>query len=101
MERTYLESFQKTGLVGNGEVKRSEKLINEEVLERIGEKRALVNNILRRKHNWIGYILRRNCLLHESIEGQITEMKGGGRRKTQLLGDLRNRRLYWELKEEV
>jgi hypothetical protein len=31
----------------------------------------------------------------------MTEVKGVGRRRTQLLDDLRNRRRYWELKEEV
>ena len=58
------------------------------MLERIGEKRTLLNNILRRKVNWIG-----NCLLRDVIEGQMTEVKGVGRR-TQLLDDLRNRRRY-------
>ena len=61
---------------------------------------TLLNNILRRKANWIGHILRRNCLLHDAIEEQMTELKGVGRRKTQLLDDLRNRRRYWELKED-
>jgi hypothetical protein len=28
----------------------------------------------------------------------MTEVKGVGRRRTQLLDDLRNRRRYWELK---
>ena len=28
-------------------------------------------------------------------------MKGVGRRRTQLLDDLRNRKRYWELKEEA
>ena len=37
----------------------SEKVTNEQVLEHIGEKRTLLNNILRRKANWIGHILRR------------------------------------------
>ena len=32
-------------------VKWSEKVTNEQVLERIGEKRALLNNIVRRKAN--------------------------------------------------
>ena len=68
-----------------------------EVHGRIGEKRTLLNNILRRKANWIGHILRRNCLLHDAIEGQMTEVKGVGRRRTQLLDDLINRRRYWEL----
>ena len=31
----------------------------------------------------------------------MTEEKGVGRRRTQLLDDLRNRRRYWELKEEA
>ena len=59
----------------------------------VGEKRALLNNILLRKANWIGHILRRNCLLHDAIEEKITAVKEIGRR-TQLLDDLRNRRRY-------
>ena len=45
-------------------IKWPEEVTNEEVLERIGEKRTLLNNILHSKANWIGHILRRNCLLH-------------------------------------
>ena len=56
-----------------------------------------LNNIA----NWIGHILRRNCLLHDAIEGQMTEVRGVGRRRTQLLDDLRDRRRYWELKKEA
>ena len=69
--------------------------------DRIGEKRTLLKNILRRKANWIGHILRRNCLLHDAIEGRITEVRGVGIRRTQLLDDLRDRRRYWEVKEEA
>ena len=54
----------------NGEVKWSDTVTNEQVLDRIGEKRTLLNNILRRKAIWIGHILRRNCLLHDAIEGR-------------------------------
>ena len=57
--------------------------------------------MLLKKANWICRILRRNCLLHGAIEGQMTEVKGVGRRRTQLLDDLRNGRRYWELKEEA
>ena len=63
--------------------------------------KMLLNNILRRKANWIGHILRRNCLLHHASEGQVTEMKRVGRRITQLLDYLRNTKIYWELKEEA
>ena len=76
------------------------EVTNAQVIERIGEKRTLLNSILRRKVNWIGYILRRNCLLHDVIEGQMTEVNTG-KRRTQLLDDLRNRKRYWELKEEA
>ena len=82
------------------QIKWSEKVTNEQVLYSIGEKRTLLNNILRRKANWIGHILRRNCLLHNAIEGQMTEVERVGRR-TQLLDDLRNRRRHWELKIET
>ena len=54
----------------------------EQVLESTGEKGTLVNYNLRRKVNWIDHILRRNCLLHDAIEGQMTEVKGVGRRLT-------------------
>ena len=53
-------------------IKWSENVTNEQVLDCIGEKRALLNNILRRKANWIVHILRRNCLLHDAIEGEKT-----------------------------
>ena len=82
-------------------IKQPQKITNEQVLGRIGEKRTLLNSILRRKTNWIGRILRRNYLLHEAIEGQMNEVKGVGRRRTQLLHDLGYRRKYWKLKEEA
>ena len=63
-------------------IKWSEKVTNEQVFEHIGEKRTILNNILCRKANCIGHILRRNCLLHDVNEGQITVVKRVGRRKT-------------------
>ena len=50
--------------------------------------------------------VRENFLLYNAIDGQMTEVKGVGRRRQrrrrrQLLDDLRNRRRYWELKEEA
>jgi hypothetical protein len=55
----------------------------------------LLNNIIRREVSWIGHIMGRNCLLHDVVKGQMTEVKGVGR--TQLLDGLRNRKIYWEL----
>ena len=69
-------------------IKWSDKVPNEQVLEHSIEKRIFLN-ILHRKVNWIGHILRRNCLIHDAIEGQMTKVKGV-RRRTQLLENLRN-----------
>ena len=80
------------------EIKRSEKVTNEEVLKRLGDKETFINSILRRKANWVSYVLRRNCLLHDAIERQMTELKGAGRRRTQFFDDFGDRR-YSKLKE--
>jgi hypothetical protein len=56
-------------------IKWSEKVTNVEVLEYIGEKKTLLNNILCRKANWVGHILTRNFLLSDAIDGQTTEVK--------------------------
>ena len=44
---------------------------NEEVLLRVSEQRNILHEIRKRKANWIGRILRRNCLLQQVIEGKI------------------------------
>ena len=46
---------------------------NEEVLLRVNEQRNILHEIRKRKANWIGHILRRNCLLKQVIEGKIKD----------------------------
>jgi hypothetical protein len=71
----------------------------------VKEERNIVHTIKRRKANWIGHILRRNCLLKQVIEGQLEgriEMTGRrGKRRKQLLYDLKEKKRYWKLKEEA
>jgi len=78
---------------------------NEEVLLRVKKQRNILNEISKRKANWIGHILRRNCLLQRLIEGKIKggiEVTGrGGRRRRKLLDGLTERRGYSILKEEA
>jgi hypothetical protein len=78
---------------------------NEEVLHRVKEERNILHTVKRRKANWIGDILRRNCLLKQIIEGKIEggiDVRGRrGRRRKQLLSDLKEKRGYWKLKEEA
>ena len=44
---------------------------NEDVLLRVKEQRNILHEIRKRKTNWIGYILHRNCLLQWVIERKI------------------------------
>jgi hypothetical protein len=46
---------------------------NEEVLHAVKEERNILHVINQRKANWIGHILRRNCLLKRVIEEKIEE----------------------------
>ena len=78
---------------------------NEEVLLRVKEQRNILHEISKRKANWIGHILCRNCLLQRVIEGKTKgriEVTGRrGRRCRKLLDDLKERRGYCHLKEEA
>jgi len=78
---------------------------NEEVLFRVKEQRKILRDIRKRNANWIGHILRRNCLLQRVIEGKIQgeiEVTGRqGRRHRKLLDDFKERRGYSHLKEET
>jgi hypothetical protein len=46
---------------------------NGEVLLRDKEQTSILYEISKRKANWIGHILRRNCLLRQVIEGKKKE----------------------------
>jgi len=78
---------------------------NEDVLLRVKEQRNILHEISKRKANWIGHILRRNCILQRVTEGKIQggiEVTGRrGRRRRKLLDYLKGRRGYSHLKEEA
>jgi hypothetical protein len=78
---------------------------NEEVLLRVNEHRNILHEIRKRKANWIGHILRRNCLLKQVIEGKIKGQmevtRRRGRRRKKLLDDLKYWRGYSHFKEEA
>jgi hypothetical protein len=77
----------------------------DEVLLRVNEQRNILHEIRKRKANWIGHILRRNCLIRQVIEGMIKgEMEVTRRRdrkRKKLLDVLREGRGYPLLKEEA
>jgi hypothetical protein len=48
-------------------------VINEVVLHTFKEESNIRHKTKRRKSNWVGHILRRNCLLKQVFEGKIEE----------------------------
>jgi len=75
---------------------------NEEMLHRVIKERNIVETINVGKAKWIGYVLRRNCLLQHvakgNIEGRIGVMRRRRRKPKQLLNGLKERRGHGKLK---
>ena len=67
----------------------------------VNEQRNILHEIRKRKANWIGHILRRNCLLKQLIEGKKKGEIELARRRKKLLDDLKDRKRYSHLKEEA
>jgi hypothetical protein len=61
--------------------------------------------IIRRKGNRVRHSLHRNCfqkhVVEVKIEGRMEVTGGRGRRRKQLLDDLKEKRRFWKLKEEA
>jgi hypothetical protein len=61
------------------------------VTHRVNEERKFLHAIKRRKVNWIGHILSRNCLMRKVIEGKRERTGRRGRRPKQLLDGLKEK----------
>jgi len=59
---------------------RNDGVENEEVLQRVKEERNILYTMKRKKADWIGHILGRNCLVKHVIE---KKKDGKTRKKTQ------------------
>ena len=70
-DQKYLESFEMWCWRRMEKISWTDHVRNEEVLLRVNELRNILHEIRKRKANWIGHILRRNCLLKQVIEGKI------------------------------
>jgi hypothetical protein len=104
-DQKHLESFEMWCWRRMEKISWTDHVRNEEVLLRVNEQRNILHEIRKRKANWIGHILRRNCLLKQVIEGkikgEIEVTRRRGRRRKKLLDDLKDRRGYCHLKEEA
>jgi hypothetical protein len=86
------------------EIRGTDHVRNEEVWHRPND-RNIIHTINRRKTNWVGHTLCRNCLLKHVIEGKADggiEVTGRRRRGLrQPLDDLKEKRRYCKFKEEA
>ena len=105
VDQKHLKSFEMWCWRRMEKISWTDHVRNEDVLLRVNEQRNTLHEIRKRKANWIGHILRRNCLLQGIIEGKI---KGGievpgrqGRKRRKLLDDLKERRGYPHLRDEA
>ena len=48
-----------------------DKTSNEEVLQRVNVTKTMLDTLAKRKHTWLGYVLRHKSLLHDIIEGRM------------------------------
>jgi hypothetical protein len=105
VDQKYLENFEMWCWRRMEKISWIDRVRSEEVLYRVKEERNILHTIERRKANWNGHIVRRSCLLKHVIEGKLEgriEMMGRqGRRRKQLLDDLKEKRRCWKLKGEA
>ena len=105
VDQKHLESYEMWCWRRIEKISWTDHVRNEDVLLRVKEQRNILHEIRKRKANWIGHILRRNCLLQRVAKGKIQEgieVTGRrGRRRRKLLDDLKERRGYSHLKKEA
>jgi hypothetical protein len=70
VDQKYLESIEMWCWRRMEKIRWADRVRNE-VLHRVKEERNILHTIKRRKANWIGHVLRRNCLLKHVIEGKL------------------------------
>mgnify|MGYP006908191459 FL=1 len=57
--------------------------------------------IRKRKRNWLGHWQRRNCLLKDALEGMVNGRRVRGRRRYQMIDDIKIYGSYEETKRKT
>ena len=91
-ERKRLEAFEMRCFRRMMNIKWMDRITNEEVLERIGERRTLWKSLRKRRGQMMGHTLRHGCL-GISSRGRWGKIRGRGRPRLeyfdQIIGDMR------------
>ena len=93
-EQKQLEAFEMWVWRRMERGKWTDKIKNALVLERVGKGRIMLELIRKRKRNWMGHWLRRNCLLNDALEGMVNGKNVRGRRKYQMIDNIMIYGLY-------
>jgi hypothetical protein len=106
VDQKHLKSFEMWCWRVMKKISWTDHVRNEEELLRVTERRNILHEISERKINWIGHILRINCLLQRviitgKIKGAIKVTGRGVRRRRKLLDDIKERRGYSHLRRKI
>ncbi|KAJ4440465.1 hypothetical protein ANN_08606 [Periplaneta americana] len=82
-------------------VKWTDRIRNEGLLERVDKERIMLKLMRKRKRNWLGHWLRRNCLLKDALEGMANGRRVWGRRRYQMIDDIKIYESYEETKKKA
>jgi hypothetical protein len=69
----------------------TDRVDNEEMLQRVKGERNVLHTIKLRKANWVDHTLRRNCCIKHDIKGKTELTRRRGRRCKRLLDGLKKR----------
>ncbi len=78
-------------------IKWSDRVTNEEVLQRVGEVHRLEETIMLRKKQWIGHISRHDGLIKDVLEGRMEGKRSRGRKRIMMMDDIRDGRNYFNI----
>jgi len=97
-DKNRLEAFEMWVWRRMEKIKWTDKIKNEVVLERVGERRKLLQAVQKRKSNWLGHVLRRQCLQRDMLEGSVEGRLKRGRLRRKIIDDMKQEKNYQELK---
>ncbi|KAI5738724.1 hypothetical protein M8J77_010460 [Diaphorina citri] len=100
-EKKHLEAFEMWCYRKTLKIVWSDRVTNEEVLERVKERRQVMNNISARRAKWIGHNLRHEGMLLTLIEGMVEGTNQRGRPRKEFIRDVETDmgcQTYMELK---
>ena len=81
-------------------VKWTQKIKTPVVLERVGE-RIMLELIRKRKRNWLGHWLKKNCLRNDALVGMLNGKMVRGRRRYEMIDNIMLNGLYADTKRKT